>query len=145
MGQNTFGPVELYLVGMEEQMPAAGVLEALRELLDAGVVRLLDFLIIAKDHDGGVTVTEVEDDFESYGLGGIELAAIGIAGEEDVAELADLIQPGKAAALVALELTWARTLADKVAASGAEVLSVERIPAPIVNGLVDAVTSATEQ
>ncbi|WP_454151734.1 DUF6325 family protein [Microbacterium lacticum] len=39
--------------------------------------------------------------------------------------------------MVALELAWAARLAGSVAASGAEVLSVERIPAAIVNAIVE--------
>lgn len=142
MAQFTFGPVEFYLVGLEGDRPSPGVVGALTELLDAGLVRLLDFVVIAKADDGAVTVTEIEDETEAYGFGTVELAAIGIAGEEDIEEFAALIEPGTAAALVALELSWAKRLAEKVAASGAEVLAVERIPAPVVNGLVDALTGA---
>lgn len=142
MAQFTFGPVEFYLVGLDGDRPSPGVVGALTELLDAGLVRLLDFVVIAKADDGTVTVTEIEDETEEYGFGGVELAAIGIAGDEDIEEFAALIEPGSAAALVALELSWAKRLAEKVAASGAEVLAVERIPAPVVNGLVDALTGA---
>ena len=139
MAQFTFGPVELYLVGMPDERPSDGVLEALRELLDAGMVRLLDFVIISKDADGSLTVTEIEDEVDHYGFGGVELGAIGIAGDEDIAEFAELVAPGSAAAIVAIELLWAKRLAERVAGSGAEVLSMERIPAPVVNGLVDGV------
>jgi hypothetical protein len=39
-----------------------------------------------------------------------------------------------------LELAWAKRLAEKLSASGAQVLSAERIPAPVVNALVDAIS-----
>ncbi|GAA4375643.1 DUF6325 family protein [Paeniglutamicibacter cryotolerans] len=144
MAQFTFGPVELYLVGLEGDRPSAGVLEALGNLLDTEVVRLLDFMIITKDTDGEVTVTEIEYESEDYGFGGADMAAVGIAGDDDIEQLAELVPPGSSAALVVLELTWAKKLSERFAASGAEVLSVERIPAPVVNGLVDAVSSMNE-
>jgi uncharacterized membrane protein len=134
-----YGPVELYLVGFEGERPDPGVIQALVELLEGGLVRLLDFVIIARSEDGEVTVTEIEDQTEEYGFGSVELEAIGIAGDEDIAEFAELIPPGAAAALVALELSYARTLADRLDASGGVVLRSERIPAPIVNAIVDAV------
>ena len=134
-----YGPVELYLVGFEGERPDPGVIQALVELLEGGLVRLLDFVIIARGEDGEVTVTEIEDQTEEYGFGSVELEAIGIAGDEDIAEFAELIPPGAAAALVALELSYARTLADRLDASGGVVLRSERIPAPIVNAIVDAV------
>jgi uncharacterized membrane protein len=144
MAEFRYGPVELYLVGFEGERPAPSVIQALVDLMDGGLVRLLDFVIISKSDEGEVTVVEVEDETEEYGFGGIELGAIGIAGDEDIEELAELVPPGGSAALVALELVYARALAEKVAASGAVVLSAERIPAPIVNAIVDAVDSEGE-
>jgi uncharacterized membrane protein len=136
MADFRFGPVELYLVGFEGDRPAPGVIASLTELIESGLVRLLDFVIVAKSDDGDVTVTEVDE--EDFGFGGIEIAATGIAGDEDIDELAELIPPGASAALVALELVFARTLAAKLAASGGVVLRTERIPAPIVNAVLDA-------
>ncbi|WP_396657625.1 DUF6325 family protein [Microbacterium sp.] len=139
MAEFRYGPVELYLVGFEGERPAPAVVDALAGLLESGLMRLLDFIIISRSEDGEVTVVEVEEDADEYGLGDLELAAIGIAGDEDIDELAELVPPGQSAALVVLEMAYARDLAEKIAASGAEVLSVERIPAPVVNAIVDAV------
>ncbi|MDE0546480.1 DUF6325 family protein [Microbacterium sp. C7(2022)] len=139
MAEFRYGPVELYLVGFEGERPDPGVMSALMEPVESGHLRLLDFLLISKDDQGNVSIVEIEDDDTDYGLGDIALEEIGIAGEEDVEELAELVPPGSAAALIALELTFARTLASNLAASGGVVLSSERIPAPIVNAIVDAV------
>ena len=139
MAEFRYGPVEMYLVGFEGERPAPAVIEALGDLLDSGLMRLLDVIIISRSEAGEVTVVEVHDEADEYGLADIELAAIGIAGDEDIDELAELVPPGRSAALVVLEMVYARELAEKVAASGAEVLSVERIPAPVVNAIVDAV------
>lgn len=133
-----YGPVELYLVGFEGDRPDPGVIAALVEQLEDGLVRLLDFVIVSKSEDGEVTVTEIEDETAAYGFGDIELAEIGLAGDEDIEELAELIEPGASAALVTLELLYARKLASRLAASGAVVLSAERIPAPVVNAILDA-------
>jgi hypothetical protein len=136
VAQFTFGPVEFYLLGLEGEKPSPELLGELRSLIESGTLRLLDFVIVSKSQEGDVTVTEV--DAETIGLGGIEVYASGLAGDEDVDELAPLVEPGKAAALVVIELAWAKRLAEAAAATGAEVLSVERIPAPVVNALVDS-------
>jgi hypothetical protein len=138
MTEFRYGPVELYLVRIEGDRPDPATIAAIVELIDGGLVRLLDFILISKDEDGEVEVLEIEDDTDEFGLGEIELDAVGIAGDEDIEEFAELIPPGGAAVLVALELTWARRLAQRLSESGAEVLSHERIPAPVVNALVDA-------
>ncbi|MET0296852.1 MAG: DUF6325 family protein [Microbacterium sp.] len=139
MAEFRYGPVELYLVGFEGDAPDPGVVDALVNLVDGGTVRVLDFLIVSKSDDGDVTIAEIED--EDFAL---DLHEIGIAGDEDIAELAELVPPGGAAAIVALELVYARELAQSLAASGGVVLSAERIPAPIVNALIDLASEPDE-
>ncbi|MDZ8200856.1 DUF6325 family protein [Microbacterium sp. SSW1-59] len=139
MPEFRYGPVELYLVGFEGERPDAGTMAALSDLLENGLMRLLDLVLISKSGDGDITVAEIEaDEFA------LELHEVGIAGEEDIAELAELVPPGGSAMLVALELSYARELAQRVSASGAVVLSAERIPAPIVNAVMDLADEAGE-
>lgn len=142
MTEFRYGPVELYLVGFDGDRPSPDTISALAELLEGGLVRLLDFVIVSKSESGDVEVIEIEDQTEEYGFGGIELAEIGITGEEDIAELVELVEPGSSAAIVALELLYARRLADRLAASGGVVLSAERIPDPIVNAIMDLAEQA---
>ncbi|REJ04661.1 hypothetical protein DY023_14615 [Microbacterium bovistercoris] len=137
MTEFRYGPLEYTLVGFEGDKPDASVIDALTEMLGTGLVRLVDFLLISKSDAGEVTVVEVEDDPDGLDLGDIALAASGITGEEDIAEFAELVPPGGSAALVALEMTYQRELARRFAASGGVVLRHERIPAPVVNALID--------
>ena len=145
MTEFRYGPIELYLLGFEGERPDSGVVAALTELLESGTVRLLDIVLISKDANGEVTVTEVEDDTDVYGFGGVELGEVGIAADEDIDELAQLVPAGGSAALIAVELVYVRRLADRLAASGAVVLSAERIPAPIVNAILDSTETGEEE
>lgn len=137
MNEFTFGPVELYLVSLDGDRPAPAVVDSLHELIASGAVRLLDFVIIHKNDDGSYESIEIEDHLEEYGFDDIEFGAIGVTGDEDIEGFAELVEPGQSAAVVALELAWAARLAGAVAASGAEVLSIERIPAAVVNTIVE--------
>lgn len=142
MAEFRYGPVELYLVGFDGDRPDPSTIAALTDLLDDGLVRLLDFVLISKADDGEVTVTEVEDRTDEYGFGGVELAELGITAEEDILELAEAVPEGSSAMIVALEMVYARRLAESIAASGAVVLSAERIPAPVVNAIMDLADEA---
>jgi len=133
-----YGPVELHLVAFDGDRPDPVVIDAIVELVDEGIVRLLDFIVVTKSVDGDVTAVELEDDAERFGLGDTELGEIGIAGEEDIAELAEAIPAGTSAAVVAFELAYAKRLASSLAAGGGFVIRSERIPAPVVNALVEA-------
>jgi len=139
MSDYRYGPVEFYLVGLQDERPDAATITALTDLVASGLVRLLDFVLVSKSEDGEVTVTEVEQDAEGFGIEVAALGAAGIAGEEDIAEFAELVPAGAAALLVVLELVYQRELASKVAASGAVLLGYDRVPAPVVNALMDSI------
>jgi hypothetical protein len=137
MADFRYGPVELFLLGLEGDRPDPGLIAELVELVDDGILRVLDFVVISKSESGDVTIVEIEDDSDEYAA--LELVLSGITGEEDILELAELVPEGGSAAIVALELVYARRLASSLTRSGGVVLSSERIPAPVVNALVDAV------
>ena len=137
MSEYRYGPVELHLIGYPGEGLDPGVVQALTDLLEGGLLRLLDVVVIARSEDGDVTVTEIDDQDDIFG--DLILGASGLAGAEDIAEFAELVPPGASAALFVLELTYARELANRLGDSGAVLLRTERIPAPIVNAIVDAI------
>jgi uncharacterized membrane protein len=141
MADARYGPVELYLVGFDDDGPDAETFDALTELIEQEVLHLIDLLVIRRAVDGAVDVLEI-DDVDGFGLQVQDLAPTGIVGADDIEDLAASIPPGTAAVLVVVELVYARRLAAGVAASGGVVLRSERIPAPIVNAAVDLAASA---
>ncbi|MFH8251737.1 DUF6325 family protein [Microbacterium sp. B2969] len=143
MAEFRYGPVELFLLGLEGERPDPQLLEELSHLVDGGVLRVLDFVVISKSESGDVSIVEIEDDSDEYAA--LDLVLSGITGEEDIAELAELVPAGGSAAVVALELLYARKLAGALAASGGVVLTSERIPAPVVNALVDVIEEAAAE
>lgn len=137
MNDFRFGPAEFYLVGFEGERPDPATFGALNDLIESGVVRLLDFVVLTKSAAGEVEILELDSDDGALGLGDFEPIAAGLAGDEDVEALGSAIPPGQSAAIVVLELVYARTLAQKLAAAGGQVLRSERVPAPVVNAMMD--------
>ena len=137
MNDFRFGPAEFYLVGFEGTRPDPATFRALTDLVDSGIVRLLDFVVLAKSETGKVEIVELDDDDGVLDLRDFEPIAAGLAGEEDVEALAGALAPGQSAALVVLELAFARSLAQNLAAAGGQVLRTERVPAPVVNAMMD--------
>jgi hypothetical protein len=142
MAEFEYGPVDIYVVSFEGSRPDDATLSALGDLMVNDEVRLLDLLIVARGEDGEITVREFEEFRDEFGFTVLELEATGAIGDEDVEELAELIPPGTAGAMMALELLFAKKLASAFAASGGEVLQVERIPASVVNELFAAAADA---
>ncbi|MCI2956619.1 DUF6325 family protein [Agromyces atrinae] len=145
MADFEYGPVEIYVIATEGERPDDATFAELARLIDGDLVRLLDLVIVSKSAEGDVTVVEIEDLGDEVDIEVLELEAGGLVGEEDIDEVAPLIEPGSSAAIVALELVWAKQLASTLAASGAVVLSTERIPAPIVNAVLAEASDAEQE
>lgn len=139
-----FGPVDLYLLGLPEGNLDRATLSALIDLADTGLVRLLDLVLITKTDDGELTSVEVEELPDGVEIDVASLGATGLVGQDDISDLAMALPPGSAAVLVAIELVYQRELAARAAESGASLLGYERIPAPIVNALIDTLTPKLE-
>ncbi|MEJ3405771.1 DUF6325 family protein [Rathayibacter sp. YIM 133350] len=139
MAQFEYGPVELYVVGFEGSRPDDATFAELARLIDDETVRLLDLVILTHEEDGGLTVVELEDLGGEFDVEAFSVPASGLVGQDDLEELADAVPLGGSAAVVAVELLWAKDLASRLAASGGVVLATERIPAPAVNALLEEI------
>lgn len=136
-----FGPVDLYLLSLPGGSPDAASLAALTELTQSGLLNLLDLVLIVRSETGAITILEAVELPDGFEIDIADLPAGGLIGQEDVLSLAPVIPDASAALLVAVELVYQRDLAAKAAASGAHLLAYERIPAPVVNALVDSLVS----
>jgi hypothetical protein len=141
MADFTYGPVDLIAASFEGDLPDPSVLAVLGELVDAGQLRVLDLLVVRRDEDGELSFDDLDLTAPPFaGSASIELVAPGLVAAEDAAALVDDLAPGSAATVVALELTWATRLASQLAAVGGVTLETVRIPAPVVNAVLEAVT-----
>jgi hypothetical protein len=135
-----FGPVELVLAAFEGDRPKAGVLDAILDLADAGTVRLLDLVYVTRAETGEIEWIELDE--AGIEIGEIDLAASGIASHEDLEELGGRLPLGTSALLLVVELTWAKHLASSLLEADGFVVDSVRIPAPVVNAVVEEVRAA---
>jgi len=133
-----YGPVEILLISFDGDRPGAALGRALRELIEEKTISLLDLLFVARSADGELRIVEMEDLPQKAELPDLQLGELGLAGLEDVEELAAELPPGTSAAVLVVELAWARNFASVLAASGGAVLHQERIPAAVVNEVLEA-------
>ena len=108
--------------------------------MDAGLIRVLDLLVLVKDADGDVEVLEIED------LGDLgELKALGgqlaeILALEDVEHLAEAMEPGTVAGVLVWENTWAAPFAVAARESGGQLIASGRIPTQALIAALEADT-----
>ncbi|KGJ77532.1 hypothetical protein GY21_07440 [Cryobacterium roopkundense] len=140
MSDFEYGPVELVLIGFDGDRPGPEVGQAVLDLVEEKTINLLDLVFVSKNLDGELRVLEI-DELERGPLSGLALLERGLTGQEDVEALAEAVAPGASAAVLAVELVWAKNLAEALFRSGGRVLDSVRIPALVVNSILgDTVT-----
>ena len=124
------GPVDYLVVEFPpgEQHFTGELADELVALVDAGVVRLLDLLILAKDEDGNVDALELDDLEEAGELARLETEFAEILAEEDVVHLAAAMEPGTVAGVLVWENLWAAPFASAARRAGGQLVAGGRIP-----------------
>ncbi len=133
------GPIDYLLVEWPGQQPNGEVAPHLVDLVDRGLIRILDLLFIAKDEEGNVAALNIADvGGEVAELSIFEGASSGLLGDEDVEQAGGVLAPGTSAALLVFENSWAAPFVGAVRRSGGELVASGRIPAEDVLAALDA-------
>jgi uncharacterized membrane protein len=136
---NEMGPIDYLLVEWPGKQPNGEVAPHLVDLVDRGLIRILDLVFVAKDEEGNVAAIELADlGGEVAELAIFEGASSGLLDDEDVAEAGGVLEPGTSAALLVFENTWAAPFVAAVRSSGGELVASGRIPAEDILAALDA-------
>lgn len=131
----TLGPIELVVLGFEGNRFTGDITPALLDLVDRGVVRIIDIAVIIKDADGTAAIFEAQELTEEIAAALIKLtgSVSGLLSEADLNEIADDLDPNTTVAAILLEHLWATEFAAAVRASGGSLIMSERIPGAVVD------------
>lgn len=128
------GPIDYVVVEWVGSEPTGEAIPYLVDLVDSGLIRILDLAFITKDAEGNVAELEIADlgdgDFAVF-----EGVSTGLIGEEDHAEAAAALENGASAAVLVYENRWAAPFASAVRRSGGQLVASGRIP---VQDLIDS-------
>ena len=139
------GPVDIVVIGFPPDAPRTGdSVPIFVDLVDRGVIRVLDVLVIQKDADGKVGRLEITE------LGGEVLESLvvfdgartGMLDEDDAALAGEALEPGEAAALICFENSWAAPFVTAVRRNGGQLLAFQRVPAQDLIDTVEALDAA---
>lgn len=137
MADAPFGPVELVAVMFPEERIPDAVRDSLASLVASDHLRVVDLVVVRRPHAGEVEIIEVDSLGDQLTIAEGELAAAGLAGEEDLEAIAASLPPGASALVFVVEHVWSKGFADTARAAGGVLLLTERIPAEVVTALVE--------
>jgi uncharacterized membrane protein len=138
-------PVEYVIIEFPGNRFTGEIAPALADLVDEGVVRILDLVFVQKDADGSITFFEYDELEELEAFGDIEGEADGLMSDEDIVELAADLAPDSSALFIVWEDKWAAPLGRAIRNAGGRLLAGERIPHEVVSAALTSIDQDTAQ
>ncbi|WUN29877.1 DUF6325 family protein [Kitasatospora sp. NBC_00315] len=140
------GPIDYAVIEFPGSRMTGEGLPLLVDLVDRGIIRIIDLTFMKKELDGSVVGLEIADitgDGE-LDLAVFEGAASGLIGGDDLVEAAAALEPGNSAGLIVYENLWAAPFVAALRRAGAQLVAGGRIPLQDVIAALDATESAVE-
>ena len=137
------GAVELLVIGFAKNQFTGEIAPALADLVDKGTIRLIDVVFVSRENDGSVIGLELSsvDDSIRKAFAPLLSDPESLIHDEDIADVAEALDPGSSVALVLFEHTWANGFRRALVEAGGELIDSFRI-APEA---IDAAQTASEQ
>jgi hypothetical protein len=134
------GPVDYLVLEWDGDQPVTGeVMPLLLDLVDRGIIRILDLAFMLKHADGSVSALDLTELARDNGdLAAFEGASSGLLGQDDLEEAATALEPGTVAAVLIWENRWAAPVAVALRRSGGQLVANGRIPVQAILASLDA-------
>jgi hypothetical protein len=142
MAEDTIGlgPIGYLVVEFPGNQMTGEGLDVLVDLVDQGLIRILDLTFVTKDDDGTVTAVELTD---IDGDGELDLAVFegsssGLLDAGDIADAGSVIEPGSSAGVLIYENRWAAPFTAALRRGGAQLVAAGFIPLDDIAAALDA-------
>jgi hypothetical protein len=140
------GPIDYLVVEFPaDRKPDGSALTILRDLVERGIISILDLAFVRRDADGTVAGINIADvNFE----GEVDVtlfaeASSGLLDGDDLDEAGSALEPGAAAAVLVYENTWAAPFATTLRRNGAQLVASGRIPVQAILATLDQLEAET--
>ena len=138
------GPIDYIVLEWPTEPSGDEVVPLLVDLVDRGIIRILDIAFVSKSQDGTVAALEITDlGPAAAAFGVLEGASSGVVDDEDLLEAASVLEPGTSAAILVWENRWAAPVAIALRRSGGQLVASGRIPVQALLASLDALEAAS--
>jgi hypothetical protein len=138
------GPVDYVVLEWPGKQPKGEVAPMLIDLVERGIIRILDIALMVKGEDGSVAAVDLgEVNGGGGGFSEFEGAASGLLTQEDLEDAATALEPGTSAAVLVWENRWAAPVAIALRRSGGQLVASGRLETQAILAALDAAEAAT--
>jgi hypothetical protein len=137
---DTMGPIDYLVVEFPGSRMTGEGLPLLVDLVDRGIIRILDLIFVRKELDGsvsGVAIADLDND-GVLDLAVFEGASSGLLGADDVEHAGSVLEPGSSAGVLVYENLWAAPFAAALRRGGGQLVASGRIPVQAALAALDA-------
>ncbi|WP_022892580.1 DUF6325 family protein [Agromyces subbeticus] len=134
------GPVDYLVVEFPagEANFTGEIVRELVNLVDAGTIRVIDAMVLTKDENGALDAVELADAGDLGALVEIESQLAELLAADDVAHLANAMEPGSTAGVLVYENLWAAPFAAATRRAGGQLIANGRIPIQAIIASIEA-------
>jgi len=146
-GIDEMGPIDYIVVEFPGSKMTGEGFPLLLDLVDRGIIRILDLVFVTKGLDGsvaGIAIADLDGDGE-LDLAAFEGASSGLLGEDDIDEAGSVLEPGNSAGILVYENVWAGPFAAAVRRGGGQLVASGRIPIQAMLAALEAAEAAETQ
>jgi len=124
------GPISYLIVEFPSGTMTGEGFPVLVDLVERGVIRILDLMLVESDADGTSRVLELRDvdNDGELDLTIFEGVSSGLLDESDLTDAASAIEPGTTAGILLFENTWAAPFTQALRSGGANLVAAGYIP-----------------
>ena len=117
------------MIGFPESHFTGEIAPALADLVSKGTIRLIDVVFVGRDDDGTVIALELSSVDESIREAFAPLLSDSesLIHDEDIADVAEVLDAGSSVAMVLFEHTWANSFRRALVDAGGELIDSFRI------------------
>ena len=139
------GPIDYIVLEWPDRQPSGDAVPLLMDLVDRGLIRIIDIALMAKDEDGTIGALDFGDLAADDPFSEFDGASTGILSQEELDEAASVLEPGSAAAVLVYENRWAAPFAAAVRRGGGQLVASGRIPVQAIIAALDATEAAASK
>jgi len=138
------GPIDYIVLEWPGRQPKGDAVPLIIDLVERGIIRVLDIALMVKGDDGSVAAVDLGDLDEDSGFGVFDGATTGLITQEDLEEAATALNPGTSAAVLVWENVWAAPVAVALRRSGGQLVASGRIEIQAVLAALELIEEQAE-